>query len=581
MKLNFKEKYLIILVALCFIVIGLYYSYAIFVTKQLQENVVVIKLENKSLSLMVDGNTKDNFAHISKNTNKEIKLSFYNSNNYNLNYLVLVKGIETGVKVYGSDTKGIINAGEKKEISININNTLDKEITLEFILKTSNNSINKDINTSYINESENFDHSGANKPALSNLMIPVIYEKISDTEGFWKTADINNQDSLWYDYDNGIWANAVLLNSTNYKKYQNKEIGTEVELGDIEGFFVWIPRFKYYIINNTSYTNYERLTNIIFEHNSETTGTVRCSDKISNLTDKHVYSEVCTDELYNHIYDNLSTYTHAAFQNKSGFWVSKFLVGEKGKSLPNVSILKRNIHDANEISNSINNSHVLTNMEYGAILLLSNSPYGKSGNSLYSDKNIHSFARIYVNSYMYDVTGCSSEYNNYSKSFINSESKKCIEYNDLTNLTHYSNSVKYPVGYKGAGASSTGNIYGVYDLASKNGEITAAYVTEEDGTILHNSKYYDLYSYNDYTGVVYSSNNLYNLYRYKLGDGIKEHFRALMVNGMWHGGMISQNKNSGIIIRGGNGDIKNASIYTVAIENINYVAPFRLVLLEK
>ena len=33
MKLNFKEKYLIILVAFAFVVVGLYYSYAIFVTK--------------------------------------------------------------------------------------------------------------------------------------------------------------------------------------------------------------------------------------------------------------------------------------------------------------------------------------------------------------------------------------------------------------------------------------------------------------------------------------------------------------------------------------------------------------------
>ena len=34
MKLNYKEKYLIILVVLCFIVLGFYYSYAIFITKQ-------------------------------------------------------------------------------------------------------------------------------------------------------------------------------------------------------------------------------------------------------------------------------------------------------------------------------------------------------------------------------------------------------------------------------------------------------------------------------------------------------------------------------------------------------------------
>ena len=577
MKLNFKEKYLIILIALCFIVIGLYYSYAIFVTNQLQENVVVVKLDNKSLDLKVDG--KENIVKVLKNSNREYKLTFSNTNAYDLNYLVLVKGIKTGVKVYGSDTSGVIKVQENKVLSININNTLEEDVSLEFILKTSNSEIVKDINTSYINELENYDHTMANKPELSNLkLIPVIYEKTSDTEGYWIKTDINNKDSLWYDYDNGIWANAVLLNENNYKKYQNKKVGTEIELGDIQGFYVWIPRFKYYAINNSSYTNYERITNIIFEKGNDSTGTITCTDKISNSKDKHIYSEVCSDEKYQHIYDNLSTYTHPAFKNSNGFWVAKFLVGEGNKVLPNVNILKRNINGAYDVSKKVSNSHVLTNMEYGAIILLSNSSYGKTGNSLYSDKNIHVFERIYANSYLYDLTGCSSEYNNYSKSFLTNDSKKCIEYNDLTNLSHYANSVNYPVGYKGAGASSTGNIYGVYDLASRNGELTSAYVDTLEGNTIVNNSYYDLYSYNDYIGIVSSSNNIYNLYRYKLGDGVKEHFRNFGENGMWHNGMLSQNKNSGIIIRGGNGDIKNASVYTTTIEDINYVAPFRLVI---
>ena len=48
---------------------------------------------------------------------------------------------------------------------------------------------------------------------------------------------------------------------------------------------------------------------------------MKCLDKISNKSDTHIYSEVCSDEYYNHIYDNLSTYTHPAFKNKTGFYV--------------------------------------------------------------------------------------------------------------------------------------------------------------------------------------------------------------------------------------------------------------------
>ena len=453
---------------------------------------------------------------------------------------------------------------------------------MEFIVKIGNGILDKDINTSYINDIENYDHSNANIPNISNLkLIPVIYEKTSDTEGYWIKADINNKDSIWYDYDHGIWANAVLLNDSNYKKYQKEDIGTEIEIGDIQGFYVWIPRFKYYIVNNSSYTNYERMTNIVFENKNSSTGTILCTDSISNQKDKHIFSEKCNDNVYHHIYDNLSTYTHPSFKDNSGFWIAKFVMGENNKVLPNINIIKRNITGAIEISEKINNSHVLTNMEYGAVLLLSNSSYGKTGNSLYSDNNIHTFKRIYNNSYIYDVTGCSSEYSKSSKNFDDSLSKVCVEYNDLTDLTHYSNGVKYPVGYKGAGASSTGNVYGVYDLSNKNGELTSAFVAKEDGTIDITTNYYDLYSYSDYTGSVSSSSNIYNLYRYKLGDGTREHFRTMNINGMWNSGVLSQNKNSGIIIRGGSGDIKNASAYTTIIEGLNFVAPFRLVLISK
>ena len=87
MKLNFKEKYLIILVALCFIVVGFYYSYAIFVTKQLQENVVAVKVDNNRVTLKVDN--KDNKVSIKGNSKEDIKINLTNTKNTNYYYLVL------------------------------------------------------------------------------------------------------------------------------------------------------------------------------------------------------------------------------------------------------------------------------------------------------------------------------------------------------------------------------------------------------------------------------------------------------------------------------------------------------------
>lgn len=572
MKIKLKEKYLIFLIILCFVSVSFYYSYAIFITKQLQENVVMVKIDNKSVTVKVDGN--DNRVNVLKNSIKDVKISLNNEKETNYHYVVLVKGLVSGVKVSSNDLINGEIVNNSNELTVHINNTTNEDIQLEFIVKLGNNdNIDKTIGYSYINQIDSFDHSQANKPEINSLnLIPVSYKKISDTEGYWYKTDINNQIDLWYSYENGVWANAVLLDNNNYNKYKNKSIGERIEIEDTLGFYVWIPKFKYYIVNSVNYTNYERISNIIFENGNESTGTVNCIDKISNLSDKHIYSEVCTDNFYDRIYDNLSTYTHPAFRNNNGFWVSKFLMGESEKSLPNTNILKKNINDANTISNKYK-SHILTNMEYGAIMLLSNSMYGKTANTMYIDKDNSTFTRIYANTYEYGVTGCSSGYSMHSKGINNEVTKECIPYNDLTNYSHVSNSISYPIGYVGAGASTTGTINGVYDLASITGEIVAGFVADTSGTVNTDIKYYDVYSYNEYVGKISSSSSIYNLYRYKLGDGIREHYRSFSEYGMWHNGMLVQNSDTGIIVRGANN-----SAYSMSIENITLEAPFRLVL---
>ncbi len=574
MKLRFKEKYLIVLVILCFISVGFYYSYAIFVTKQLQENVVAIKVNDNRVTLDIDN--KEPKMFIKSKSSMDFRINLRNNQDMNYFYVVLVKGLKAGVKVSSNDeTKGEIKSLDKKELLIHANNTSNDDVQLEFIVKVSNSDIlDKEIGYYYINDVDSFDHSNANKPVLEGLnLLPVNYKRINSQEGVWYKTDETNQTNIWYSYENGVWANAVLLSDENYHKYKNKKIGTTIETSDILGFYVWIPRFKYYIINSSNYTNYERMTNVIFEDDSESTGTVECIDRIGNLSDKHIFSEVCKDNYYQHIYDNLSTYTHPSFKDKTGFWVSKFLMGEGEKSIPNNSIMKKNITDASIISNKNIHSHVLTNMEYGAIILLSNSSYGKTANPMYYSDDNNTFTRIYANTYEYEITGCSSEYSMHSKGIITDLSKKCINYNDLEDYSHISNSINYPIGYAGAGASSTGNITGVYDLASISGEIVAGFMVDSDGNLPFVTNYYDSYSYNSYIGKISSSSNIHNLYRYKFGDAIKEHFRSFNEFGMWHSGKLIQNKDTGIIVRGG-----DASVYSASVEDINYVAPFRLAL---
>ncbi len=577
MRRNLKQKYLVFLVMLSFIVIGLYYSYAIFVSKQLQENVTYVKTASSLVTL-----NGDKQVQVLPNSEKEATLIIENSMGTQAYYEVFFKKSDTNIQVISSEFKGLIEPKERKVVKVLIINKNNIDTEIEFSLKVSDEEkIDKEINESIINSTNSFDHSGANKPSLNNLnLIPVIYKQESDTEGYWYKADQSNVNSLWYDYDSGIWANAVLVDDTNYRKYQKKEVNTEIENGDILGFYVWIPRFKYVILNNSNYTNYEQNYNVIFENKNEQTGTIICHDAVSNSDDAHLYSEVCYDTKYAKIYDNLSSYTHPAFQNKEGFWISKFLVSEGNgyRTIPNANMLKKNISDAITISENIldDKSHLLTNMEYASVLILTNSQYGKSSNKNYFTKDNYTFKRVYNNSNIYNVTGCSSEYNNFSKSFTSSITKTCFAYNDLTNYTHISNSVNYPIYEIGPGSSSTGTIYGVYDMANIDGELVAAFTVSKNGEVLIETPYRDLYSYNNYIGKISSSKTINNLYRYKLGDGIKENFRTISEYGMWQGGSLEHKIDSGVMLRGGNGEVKGASIYTTNIVSINAEAPFRV-----
>ena len=95
------------------------------------------------------------------------------------------------------------------------------------------------------------------------------------------------------------------------------------------------------------------------------------------------------------------------------------------------------------------------NMEWGAVAYLSQSKYGKYGNSLYEGD----YRRIYKNNY-YQYTNSiyyyKTGYSGYSET-ASSTTSNTVLYNDLTDL----GSGK---GYKGAGASTTGTVYGIYDM---------------------------------------------------------------------------------------------------------------------
>ena len=240
----------------------------------------------------------------------------------------------------------------------------------------------------------NMNPTCVNKPVLYNGMIPVYYDN-----GNWRIADKTNSSeiNLWYDYGNEQWANVVMVNTDKYKE---SSASTVIDLEDVLGFYVWVPRFKYKLWNddkNTdSYNAYKNGIDVVFESGVNSSGKIVCT------------LENCTARANKYL-------THPAFSNNlRGFWISKYEVSDGVKFVPNVlSTTNRTLDEYKTMMNGLSttynlmdtvDSHMVTNLEWGATLYLSHSKYG-----LCNDDGCENLDN--VNNYMvYGMNDSVSEY---------------------------------------------------------------------------------------------------------------------------------------------------------------------------
>ena len=121
------------------------------------------------------------------------------------------------------------------------------------------------------------------------------------------------------------------------------------------------------------------------------------------------------------------------------------------------------------------NSHSMKNNEWAVVSYLSQSKYGKLGNENYSELN----KEVYQNKSDQYITGCS--------------------YGSPSNgNTDYGCQYTYDININGTGASTTGNIYGIYDMSGGSWEYVMANYNDEVGSSgfenMPESKYYDKYT---------------------------------------------------------------------------------------
>ena len=398
-------------------------------------------------------------------------------------------------------------------------------LNITFLDKDENQDDNQNVSFSTkvsINETKEYVEPLDINVELAQGMIPVKF----DSSGNAVVADTNSE---WYDYSNHEWANAVIVNcadSTIKSKYfdsNNKvlvsAVGKTISTDEIMQMYVYIPRYKYQLFNTEDGTSVEQAINITFE---------------SKTTAKSTGTK------------NGEWLTHPAFtfgdKELAGIWVGKFETSNTEKLpkiVPNVSsLISMSVSEqfnasrlmtttlASTYGTSTNDdSHMMKNMEWGAVAYLSSSIYGRYTNA---STCIESGCEVWINNNSNFTTGCAGS------SVSASSASACNAWNTAT----------------GVNASTTGNIYGIYDMSGGAYETVMGNYNDTKGSSgfssMPEAKYYDKYTGTD-------SNRDFT--KYHLGDATKEMLKNDFYTGTdsWYYGHSSSVNSIGSWVSRGSG----------------------------
>ena len=365
---------------------------------------------------------------------------------------------------------------------------------------------------------------GANSPNISEFNVENTYYVTWGSTAPYEINEIstinNAPPSDWANYNKKEWANIKTTGGGN------------------DCYWVWIPRYAY-CITQGYHTNTAGTIDIKFLKGTSNTPingsniTIRNSSGTGNW---NVHPAFWFDKNNNGVEDNGEQLT--------GIWVAKYEassnIAENLENLTNEQIIEKIANDGgsstdtdlkvrvkpnvtswrgitinniftvcrnltttgNSLENTTNtDSHMMKNTEWGAVAYLSRSVYGKNGevwnNPYYSNETNYS-----------TITGlCSNESN--GKDNSTTDMTKTCKYNEA-----------------GGNASTTGNVYGIYDMAGGAWEyvagILSSYKSKSGIYDFTNSGIYPNKYFDWYAGDTSDRNTNYNANTGKYGDAVYE-----------------------------------------------------------
>ena len=305
------------------------------------------------------------------------------------------------------------------------------------------------------------DVTTCNAPELVEGMVPVVYE-----DGSWKKVE-DNEIGKWYDYAEKKWANIMLKDGLEIA-----DDGTVTSMGSM---FVWIPRYAYSITSGyqtagTGTIDVRFLKNLTYVTTEEKT-TVMSDEAGAN---NWIVHPAFTDGSEN-------DYAEGGWDRElAGFWVAKFeasgvdedgsAVGVASKSTSTTSYVRSvpgvqswryiTVGEAQYKSMQMDekavygwtsgsvDSHLIKNDEWGAVAYLCYSQYGEVPMT-------NGASDFYAGAGPYSGTTRDNASENGTYAYTSDHA-----YNTDNGVL----------------ASTTGNVYGIYDMAGGNWERVAGYL---------------------------------------------------------------------------------------------------------
>ena len=329
---------------------------------------------------------------------------------------------------------------------------------------------------------------------LPQGLTPVIYD-----EDNWKVVDKN--DPNWYDYDEQKWANAVVLGDVT------KQVGDTVAVDGTEAkmMLVWIPRYEYKIEGDFGKGGQraklpgEIEVNFIGKNKTTPTEGYHINDAFNFDGEKNGFwvgkFELSHETLSASTTTNNLGCSTTSCTNASGLRILPNKASLRYNNVSNFWYGIKSIENTSSFGLTNIDTHMMKNSEWGAVAYLSQSKYGKYGNNNYDNKH----KEVYQNKSSSYITGSSN--GTPSQDTTNTQ----CAYNDMQDLGEDTNG--YKKGQCGPGASTTGNIYGVYDMSGGSWEYVMGVYGPEYPTIGSSgfgstvftgntieSKYYDKYA---------------------------------------------------------------------------------------